>query len=139
METNRNGDVSFPELEAIITSFEPIREAQTRLEASDSPTMHLVLPMVEHIKKTLTRSASVSAIDLEGVNMQGICCYYAPQYAEDRIARSLGCGCCFASSAEVAVFCFWYSSEGGTENKGICFNSEDDGYAYRCGGVRCFR
>jgi len=69
METNRNGDVSFPALEAIITSFEPIREAQTRLEASDSPTMHLVLPMVEHIKKTLTRSASVSAIDLEGVNM----------------------------------------------------------------------
>lgn len=49
---------TFPSFQAIVTCFAPIRHAQTLLEAAETPTIMLVLPAVEDIKRKVQMIAN---------------------------------------------------------------------------------
>jgi len=51
--TTPNGKTAYPALEAVDAVFAPTLHAQIALETSDSPTMHLIFPMLENNKDTL--------------------------------------------------------------------------------------
>ncbi|KAI0559172.1 Ribonuclease H-like protein [Gracilaria domingensis] len=52
-ETKPNGDVVFPALEAISNCLRPVCHVQTALEAQSTPTIHLILPMLEQLDHQL--------------------------------------------------------------------------------------
>jgi len=51
----------FSALQAIKLAIEPIVNSQTKLEASQNPTLHLVSPMPEHVRKRLTSLMATEA------------------------------------------------------------------------------
>lgn len=55
LETSKgsNHSTNYPAIVALTVAFRPIREMQTALEASESPTMHLILPRLEHLKTVM--------------------------------------------------------------------------------------
>lgn len=50
-ENGSNGKIRYPALEAICVAFKPLRHVQTALEASKTPTLNLILPMLEHTQR----------------------------------------------------------------------------------------
>lgn len=46
---------SYPNLHAVLKCFQPIRHAQTMLESSKTPTLMMVLPVLEELKKKLNQ------------------------------------------------------------------------------------
>jgi len=55
------GALRFPALYAMQVAFKPIAYAQTVLEASENPTLHLVVPMLEHIQSKLAELIEVGS------------------------------------------------------------------------------
>ncbi|KAI0563666.1 zinc finger BED domain containing protein [Gracilaria domingensis] len=52
-ETKPNGDVVYPALETISNCLRPVCHVQTALEAQSTPTIHLILPMLEQLDHQL--------------------------------------------------------------------------------------
>ncbi|KAI0567133.1 hypothetical protein FGB62_4g472 [Gracilaria domingensis] len=48
-ETNSKGDDNYPALDAIVECFRAVCQVQTQLEAQKTPTMYLILPMLEKL------------------------------------------------------------------------------------------
>lgn len=53
VEEAADGSRTFPALESITKCFAPLRHAQTMLEAGKTPTLTLVLPIMERVKSQL--------------------------------------------------------------------------------------
>ncbi|KAI0564987.1 Ribonuclease H-like protein [Gracilaria domingensis] len=56
-ETNSKGDVNYPALDAIVECFRPVCHVERQLEAQKSPTMYLILPMLEKLEIQLKQIA----------------------------------------------------------------------------------
>lgn len=61
--TISDGSITYPALQAIVTCLSPLRHSQTVLEASQKPTMHHVLPIIEELKGKLRLLSSGVPID----------------------------------------------------------------------------
>ncbi|KAI0557114.1 Zinc finger BED domain containing protein [Gracilaria domingensis] len=84
-ETNGEGNVVYPALEAIVSAFRPVFHAQKKLEAHKKPTMHLILPILEQLESQVRQIGGVVLSFLSQIEVHSLWTAGSPLHPRMRL------------------------------------------------------